>query len=672
MKNYSQIIAKIILFYCFWQNISYAQNFQSADSAKILPAIIVKDKSNIFFSPQVSNAFIINNQSPQHKQTFQDALNFVPGVIAQDKAGQEARLSIRGSGLSRNFHLRGINLYQDGIPINLADGSADFQDIDLSAFSSIEVYKGSTAMRLGSSTLGGAINFVSPTGYTADKLTLTAQTGSFSSRKAHISSGAVIGNNDYYISASTSNSNGFRQQNKQENQMIFANVGHKISQNIQNRSYFSFVNSHLELPGALTEAQINSDSTVANTSNFSNKQERNVEQFRFANKTTWFNDNITINSGFYLTAKNLDHPIHQVVSDKSINYGFFVDSVYNNNIFAKQNQLFTGINIGKTSNQSKRFVNNVGGKGNLLEDGEQNAENIIFFAENNTKINEKLNFLAGSQLLYSGRTYQDDFLTNGNQSGTRRYYGISPKLGLVYWQSPKWQLYSNISSAYEPPTFTELRQGNVAGLANIDAQKSYTIEFGTKKQSTDSHIDIAFYHSQLRDELVLYRVGSTTQAINAKKTMHQGLELFSENKIAKNIGYGGDILIKLAYSFNDFRFVDDLTYGNNTIPGAPRHYIKSELKYRNKQFSLAPNIEILPDGIVVDSVNKNKSNAYWLLGLTSAIDIDAGTAIFVEAKNLLNKKYVASIDSASIATINSASYHPGSPRAIYVGIKYKL
>ena len=40
--------------------------------------------------------------------TIKDVLDYVPGVIAQPKWGDDTRLSIRGSGLSRNFHLRGV------------------------------------------------------------------------------------------------------------------------------------------------------------------------------------------------------------------------------------------------------------------------------------------------------------------------------------------------------------------------------------------------------------------------------------------------------------------------------------------------------------------------------------------------------------------------------------
>src|SRR5688572_20437415 len=62
---------------------------------------------------------------------LQDVFAFTPGVFIQPRFGaEEARLSIRGSGLQRTFHLRGINLLQDGVPITLADGGSDFQAIE--------------------------------------------------------------------------------------------------------------------------------------------------------------------------------------------------------------------------------------------------------------------------------------------------------------------------------------------------------------------------------------------------------------------------------------------------------------------------------------------------------------------------------------------------------------
>src|SRR5262249_36096555 len=124
--------------------------------------------------------------------TLKDALEYVPGVFVQTKWGDDTRLSIRGSGLSRNVHGRGVELLMDGlIPITTADGASDFQEIDPSAYRYIEVFKGANALRYGATQLGGAINFVMPTGYDADLFGARIDVGSFGFHKAALSSGAV-------------------------------------------------------------------------------------------------------------------------------------------------------------------------------------------------------------------------------------------------------------------------------------------------------------------------------------------------------------------------------------------------------------------------------------------------------------------------------------------------
>ena len=80
-----------------------------------------------------------------YQQTYalnlKDVLKETPGIFVQPRFGEEVRLSIRGSGLSRGFHLRGITLLQDGIPFNLSDGSGDFQEIDPLLLQHVEVYR---------------------------------------------------------------------------------------------------------------------------------------------------------------------------------------------------------------------------------------------------------------------------------------------------------------------------------------------------------------------------------------------------------------------------------------------------------------------------------------------------------------------------------------------------
>src|SRR3546814_10761203 len=61
---------------------------------------------------------------------IKDILGFAPGVITQPRMGDDARISVRGSGLSRAYGACGISLLLDGVPMNTADGLVDFFEVD--------------------------------------------------------------------------------------------------------------------------------------------------------------------------------------------------------------------------------------------------------------------------------------------------------------------------------------------------------------------------------------------------------------------------------------------------------------------------------------------------------------------------------------------------------------
>lgn len=123
--------------------------------------------------------------------TVKDILGWVPGVLIQTRWGPDGQISIHGLGLSRSYGNRGINPYMDGIPINTADGLFDLFEIDPTAYRYVEVYKGANALRYGSNSLGGAINFVMPTGRDAPPFEARFDAGSFGYVKTQTSRGLL-------------------------------------------------------------------------------------------------------------------------------------------------------------------------------------------------------------------------------------------------------------------------------------------------------------------------------------------------------------------------------------------------------------------------------------------------------------------------------------------------
>ena len=138
----------------------------AADATIIVTGRVAADQAEVTAKKAAGGTDIVSHQDYADKTvvSLRDTLTFSPGVYTQPRFGQEIRMSIRGSGLSRGFHMRGLTLLQDGVPINLADDNGDFQELEPIFFDHLEVYRGANALRFGSGTLGGAHNGVTPTG----------------------------------------------------------------------------------------------------------------------------------------------------------------------------------------------------------------------------------------------------------------------------------------------------------------------------------------------------------------------------------------------------------------------------------------------------------------------------------------------------------------------------
>ena len=257
--------------------------------------------------------------------TLKDALDFAPGVFIQPRFGaEESRISIRGSGLQRTFHGRGLKLMQDDVPLNLADGGFDMQAVEPLATRYIEVFRGANALEFGATTLGGAINFISHTGHDSSPLTARFEYGSFDSYRAQLSSGGVFGAFDYYISVSHFSQDGFREHSQQNNQRLFANFGYRLSPEWETRFYITYVQSDSELPGAITKAQLEDDPREAQRNPFFapvdvvlSNWKRDFELWRIANKTTWQSGDQRLMLTSFWSHKDLDHPILFVIDQLS-------------------------------------------------------------------------------------------------------------------------------------------------------------------------------------------------------------------------------------------------------------------------------------------------------------------------------------------------------------------
>lgn len=587
--------------------------------------------------------------------SLRDALAFSPGVYAQPRFGQEVRLSIRGSGISRGYHMRGLTLLQDGVPINLADDNGDFQELDPAFLQHIEVFRGANALRFGASTLGGAINGVTPTGRSAAGVTLRLDGGSFDTLRGYASAGFADARGDAFVAVAGDTSDGGRDHAKRRALRFNGNLGIRLTDTVETRFYASVQAINQQLPGALTYAVA---TTRPETGSFAGDQHRDIDSIRLQNRTSIALGNGGLDVGVFLNAKKLYHPIYQVVDQKSFDWGSYARLDQDFGAFG----LTAGVTARFGTVASKRYVNAGGKRGAPTFAADQAARTIDAYAEGRVRPAPGLTLIAGA--IYTAGLRRQDQASPVTTTGRESFNQLSPKFGLLYEPTKDVQIYANLSRSHELPGFIELAQ--IASFVPLDAQRAWTAEIGARGRLGPMRFDVSAYRADLDGELLQYNVAPPTipaATFNAGRTRHQGVEA------GLDLDLGKWARLRQIYQWSDFRFRGDAQFGDNRLPVIPEHLFRTELRLGTEAFNVAPNLEWIPRGAWADYANSFRARGYALIGLGAQARIAERVTIFADARNLADKKAVGDIGAVIAYTPASAIFYPAERRSLFAGVR---
>lgn len=598
--------------------------------------------------------------------SLRDTLAFSPGVYLQPRYGQEVRISIRGSGLSRGFHMRGLTLLQDGVPINLADDNGDFQELEPIFFDHLEVYRGANALRFGSGTLGGAINGVTPTGRTAQGIYLRGDVGSFDSYRGLVSAGVAGERVDAWGAISADTSDGDRDHVKRRSFRFHGNVGLQFSDVVSNRLYVSFNTIDQEIPGALTRTQALATPRMANAGAVALDQARDIDSLRIQNRTRFEWGTLTLDVGAFLNVKSLYHPIFEVIDQEGTDRGGYFRFDYAGDLV----EATVGGELRVGDIRSKRFVNLAGKRGAVRFNADQDARAATLYGELRVKPVDRLSLIAGG--IYADGKRKQVINVNAAapaQNGTvgrADFNAFSPKFGILFEPAADIQLYANYSRSVELPGFNELAQ--IASFVALDPQRAWTVEVGTRGKTGPVSWDLTYYRSDIKGELLQFNVGPTIPAstFNADRTRHEGVEA------ALQIDVADWLRLRQVYMWSNFRFRDDADYGDNRLPVVPKHVYRAEARIGSDALHIAPNLEWVPDGPFADYHNLVRTPGYALVGVTGGATIAKGVDAFVDVRNITGKKAIGDISAAITVTPTSAIYYPVERRAVSAGIRARF
>ncbi|ULB12418.1 TonB-dependent receptor (plasmid) [Cereibacter azotoformans] len=655
--------------------------------------------------------------------TLAEALTALPGSIVQEFFGgnDQPRIQIRGSGLQQNPTERGLLVMQDGMPVNRADGAYVVGLAAPGQAEALEVWRGAAANRLGAAQLGGAINLISPSAATVPGTKLTAGAGSFG-RKSLSGSTAFDGvRADGLLRLELTDGDGFREANNASRRAVLGGTLDFATGAASTRLFFTATDLGFEIPGPVTAEALENDSSSVHAGpvivgGVPTSPGPNVPRDQPYRETTQLlaGGRTTIDLGRHLwdfglsasrTEDRFAFPISAGIRDTDSLDGTLSAR------YALRGEgplpLFEATARWSLGTADRSYFHNLGDEaGSQFGENQLDSSTLALHAGANLSLAPNLTLSPGLGFTHATRDNDDLWaaatrptvgynpmmpdvrLPNGAVPSVatdyaRSYSGWSPSLALTWQPAEDQTLWASVSRSFEPPTQDDLlatvngtpntgpgrptpvTAGAMFATPDLEAQVAETLEIGSRGTRGGIAWDVTAYHSRIENEILSLRdlTGATLASVNADRTRHSGLEAGLLAELAP--GLAG----RLAWTWQDFRFEDDPTHGDNRLAGAPKTVVSATLGWEATPDLTLTGVLKWVDDVPVDNANTVWAESYLLADLRGEYRLNERLSLLAEITNLTDEHYAASTLTVDTAAAGQAAFLPGEGRAVYFGAR---
>nr|WP_122864217.1 TonB-dependent receptor [Pseudomonas viridiflava] len=655
--------------------------------------------------PGGTNVVDLNRVDQGRVATNEDLFRYQAGIYAKAANNEGAKISIRGSGLNRapGAHASGLFEMLDGLPLT-GPGGTPYELKEPLWLSHVEVRRGANGFELGSLALGGAVNYVTHTGYDAPRLQVRYEAGSHGYTKRQVSSGDVLGDLDYYVALTDSNYDGFQDHSAGGSKGIAANVGYRFSPDLETRFFFRYRETDNDSPGRLTRDQIRHDPRAANTLNAARDSKRlQPGSTWLGNKTTlYLDDSSRIETGLVYH----DYPMDLREGTNRLKVAYTdisgtLNYIRQDTVFGRQSNTTLGLRTtkGLPNNGASEFVRIPAGNtasytpGTRTRDYSYLGSDSVLQLSNDLELVPDLWLTTGVAAIYTRRETGVTYPAT-QQAVSTHDWDYASRLGLRYDFTPQLQVYGNLSRSVEPPhawsmiwgsnQFFPAGSGPATSLQRVgvklENQTATTLELGGRGWGWMGDWEAGWYYSQVRHELLSVETqaasATSSQVIaesNASPTVHTGVELSLDSPLWQG-GAAGKLDLRQAYTFSDFHYRDDDRFGDNALPGIPRHYYQAELRYSHPTGFYAGLNTDHASKIAVDYANSFYADQYTLLGATFGYASPKDDwQTWLDLRNLTNRRYANTVTPGyDDGGRDVARSTPGDGMGVYAGVSWSL
>ncbi|MDR0353221.1 MAG: TonB-dependent receptor [Opitutaceae bacterium] len=644
-----------------------------------------------------------------------DLFQLQPGVLVLTAFGgiDHPRLSIRGASIQRGGDPgggRGILFLQDGFPVNFSDGSFDFVEfLDPAMLDHASIFRGGNAFTLGSTTLGGAVNLVSPTGIDGPRLA-RVEAGAHDYFRAQLSHSSTDGPRDVFLTMTGFSLGGWRDYNHQEAARAALNFGWRFPNGWTNRVHLSAMRSRVEITGVQTLEAIAAGSTAANEFTQRSGTGRDTAQYRLGDRLTrQFANNSTLSLGAYLAYVTYDFTQGpNITFANNIDGGVDASWTMRGELLSLPNTLTLGLRAQLGRRDQRVHLNGPGRPpaiatrevGLMHSHNRLVAENATLWLDHQLALGRGFTLVTALSAARANRNNDERYAAlrtaRPDSSGGAGSAALLPRLGVRY-ERKNFQWFANVTRNWEPLTWdalltTHLGAGDFingpdprrAVPTQYSAQHGITAETGARGTAGPLMYEITGYRTWLRNELLSLATdaaGMPTQFGNADRTIHQGVETSVSLDLLRLAAPHADarghaLLLRAAHTWSDFSFDSDPLWGNNDLPVMPPHLLQAALQYRHASgWHGGVTLTWQPRGGWADYANTQRAPGYTIVGLSAGYAPKKGAGFFLDLRNLFDRSYVSGINSGignfSAPAADKARFFAGEPLSLYGGVEWK-